>query len=124
MTTETGTRSRVPDYKIIPLQGRILFRKDEAEDMTKGGIALPDSAKKENLTGRVIELSPDVENDDELPIRQYDKVLVNPSNAIPVEFESDNKLFIIPIKDVIAVFQKRDAPSDASSSNEGDTENS
>lgn len=107
----TESKSRVPDYKIIPLQGRILFRKDEAETTTKGGIALPDTAKKENLTGRVVEISPDVENNDELPIRVYDKVLVNPTRAIPVDFESDNLLFIIPIDDVIAVFQKTEGPS-------------
>jgi chaperonin GroES len=104
----TATKSKVPDYVIIPLQGRILFRKDEAEDMTSGGIALPDSSKKENLTGRVIEISPDVENNEELPVNKYDKVLVDPVRCIPVDFDQDNRLFIIPIDDVIAVFKKTD----------------
>lgn len=114
----TESKHRVPDYTIIPLQGRILFRKDEAETTTKGGLHLPDSAKKENLTGRVVQISPDIENNEELPIRIYDKVLVNPSRAIPVEFESDNKLFIIPIDDVIAVFQKSPAPSSGAEEDE------
>ena len=105
MTTKTGI-SRLSEYKIVPLQGRILFRKDEADKETRGGIVLPDSSKKENLTGRVIEISPDIEHDEDLPIRQYDKVLIFPNNAIPVDFEADNMLYIVPVKDVIAVFQK------------------
>lgn len=96
------------EYTIVPLSGRILFLKDDAASETKGGIVLPDTSKQENLTGRVLAISPDVENDDELPIKQYDKVLVNPRNAIPVELDIDNKRFIIPIGDVIAVWKKKE----------------
>lgn len=111
MTQSVGIKN-VSKYTIIPLQGRILFRKDDAEKETRGGIVLPDSAKIENLTGRIVEISPDIEHDDDLPIRKYDKVLVFPGNAIPVDFDSENKLFIIPVVDVIAVFKKNKGESE------------
>ena len=51
-------------------------------------------------------VSAHVEHDDDFPIRQYDRVLFNPKNAIPVEFEPDNYLYVVPIEDVVAVFRK------------------
>ncbi|MGL4460917.1 MAG: co-chaperone GroES, partial [Planctomycetia bacterium] len=47
--------------------------------------------------------------DDEIPLRQYDRILFHPKNAIPVDFELDNHLFVVPVEDVVAVF-RRDAP--------------
>jgi chaperonin GroES len=89
----------------------VLFRKDEAKAETKGGIVLPDSSKQERITGRIVEISPDIEHDDNLPLNIYDKVLVDPRGAIPVDFDADNMLFIIPVKDVLAVFRKTNAPT-------------
>jgi chaperonin GroES len=97
---------------IEPLCGRVLVRKDEDKKETKGGIILPDSKEIPVITGRVVAIAADVENDHEVPIRQYDKVLINPSHAIPVELESDNKLFIIPVEDLVAVFRKDETPED------------
>lgn len=94
------------DEIIVPLNGRILFRHDDAKSETKGGIVLPDKAKQKELTGRIVEIACDVEADEDLPIRKYDKVLIIPVRAIPVDFESDNKLFLVPATDIIAVFKK------------------
>ena len=44
--------------------------------------------------------------DDDFPIRQYDKILFNPKHGIPVDFEGDNRLFVVPIEDIVAVFRK------------------
>ena len=46
-----------------------------------------------------------MENDKDYPIRQYDRVLFSPKQAIPVDFEGDNRLFVIPVEDVVAVFR-------------------
>jgi len=40
-----------------------------------------------------------------VPLRQYDKILFHPKNAIPVDFEQDNQLFVVPVEDVVAVFR-------------------
>jgi chaperonin GroES len=49
-------------------------------------------------------------------LRQYDKILFHPKNAIPVDFEQDNQLFVVPVEDVVAVFRRelRDEPGSTS----------
>lgn len=97
------------DY-VEPLGPRILIRKDEGRHKTRGGIVLPDKAEIPTITGRVVEISVEVFNNDEFPVRKYDKVLFHPRNAIPVDFESDNLLFVVPIDDVVAVFRRNGRP--------------
>ena len=89
-----------------PIGKRVLIRKDADKKMTKGGIQLPDSIEIPTITGRVVAVSAQVERDEDFPLRQYDKVLFNPKHAIPVDFEGDNQLFVVPIEDVVAVFRK------------------
>jgi chaperonin GroES len=92
---------------VEPLGKRVLIRKDEDKKQTKGGIALPDNIEIPTITGRVVTVSVQLANDDDFPIRQYDKVLFNPKNSIPVDFEPGNHLFVVPIDDVVAVFRHR-----------------
>ncbi len=91
---------------VEPIGNRVLIRKDEDRKITKVGIHLPDKIEIPVLTGRVVAVSTQVDNDEDYPIRQYDRVLFNPKNGIPVDFEGDNRLFVIPIEDVVAVFRK------------------
>ncbi len=91
---------------VEPLGKRVLIRKDEDKKKTKGGIQLPDSIEIPTITGRVVAVSAVVSNDDDYPVRQYDRVLFNPKHAIPVDFEGDNRLFVVPIEDVVAVFRR------------------
>ena len=91
---------------VEPVGKRVLIRKDADKKRTKGGIELPDSIEIPTLTGRIVSVSQQVENDDDFPIRQYDRVLFNPKHAIPVDFEADNQLFVVPIEDVVAVFRR------------------
>lgn len=91
---------------VEPLGKRVLIRKDADKKRTKGGIELPDNIEIPTITGRIVSVSAQVLNDDDFPIRQYDRVLFNPKHAIPVDFEADNTLFVVPIEDVVAVFRK------------------
>lgn len=95
---------------VEPLGKRILIRKDESRQKTRGGIVLPDSSEIPTITGRVVEISVQIERDDDFPIHKYDKVLFHPKNAIPVDFEPDNLLFVVPIEDVVAIFRRSEAP--------------
>ncbi|HCK51572.1 MAG TPA: co-chaperone GroES, partial [Planctomycetaceae bacterium] len=45
---------------VEPLGMRVLIRKDEARQTTKGGIVLPDDAEIPTITGRVVEISAQV----------------------------------------------------------------
>jgi chaperonin GroES len=100
-----GARS-TPKLEIVePIGARVLIRKDEDKKQTKAGIHLPDKIEIPTLTGRVVAISAQVDRDENYPIKRYDRVLFNPKHAIPVEFEGDNRLFVIPVEDVVAVFR-------------------
>ena len=91
---------------VEPVGLRVLIRKDESRQTTRGGIVLPDDAEIPTITGRIVEISEQIARDEDFPIRKYDKVLYHPKNAIPVDLESDNLLFVIPAEDIVAVFRK------------------
>lgn len=91
---------------IEPIGMSVLIRKDEDKKQTKGGIQLPDNIEIPTLTGRIVAVSQQVENDEDFPLQKYDKVLFNPKHGIPVDFEKDNQLYVIPVEDVVAVFRK------------------
>ena len=93
---------------VEPIGDRVLIRKDQDRKVTKEGIHLPDKIEIPTLTGRVVAISAQVANDVNYPIQQYDKVLFNPKQGIPVDFEGDNRLFVIPVEDVVAVFRRDD----------------
>jgi chaperonin GroES len=93
---------------VEPIGDRVLIRKDQDRKVTKEGIHLPDKIEIPTLTGRIVAISAQVASDVNYPIQQYDKVLFNPKHGIPVDFEGDNRLFVIPVEDVVAVFRKED----------------
>jgi chaperonin GroES len=103
--------TRPPLETVEPIGLRVLVRKDEDKKQTKSGIHLPDKIEIPTLTGRIVTISAQVEADEDYPIKQYDRVLFNPKHAIPVDFEGDNRLFVIPVEDLVAVF-RREAPDD------------
>ena len=107
-SNQTGTR-RTKLETVEPLGKRVLIRKDADKKRTRGGIELPDNIEIPTITGRVVAISAQVENDSDFPLKQYDKVLFNPKQAIPVDFEGDNQLFVVPVEDVVAVFRKAGA---------------
>lgn len=105
-------KSRAPTIETVePIGKRVLIRKDEDKRQTKTGIHLPDKIEIPTLTGRVVTISAQVERDQDYPIARYDRVLFNPKHAIPVDFEGDNRLFVVPVEDVVAVF-RRDGSAD------------
>jgi chaperonin GroES len=98
------------EYDIIePIGKRVVVRKDDNKRETKSGIVLPDSHEIPVITGRVIAISKAIENDEDQTIRQYDKVLFDPREAIPVELEHDNRLFVVHIDRVLAIFRRSEA---------------
>src|SRR5215813_984511 len=104
MAKEPRTSSKLE--VVEPIGARVLIRKDEDKKQTKSGIHLPDKIEIPTLTGRVVAISTKVERDENYPVRRYDRVLFNPKQGVPVDFEGDNRLYVIPIEDVVAVFRR------------------
>ena len=95
------------EFDIIePIGKRVVIRKDDNKRETRSGIVLPDSHEIPVITGRVIAISKQIENDEDQTIRNYDKVLFDPREAIPVELEHDNKLFVVSLDRVLAIFRR------------------
>jgi chaperonin GroES len=95
-----------PLETIEPIGKRVPICKDEDKKQTKGGIRLPDNIEIPTITGRIVAVSAEVENTPDIPLSHYDKVLFNPKGAIPVDFEGDNRLFVVEVENVVAVFRK------------------
>lgn len=95
---------------IKPVGSYVLIRPDKDRDTTSGGIALPSDVKIPVLTGRVLELGPEVIIDSNYPFKQYSKVIFRKGNMIPVDIESlvrsdkDDGPCLVPAKDVIAYY--------------------
>lgn len=109
MTKPEPTKGAKTESKletVEPIGKRVLIRKDDDKKQTKSGIHLPDKIEIPTLTGRIVAISALVDRDENYPLKQYDRVLFNPKQAIPVEFEGDNRLFVIPVEDVVAVFRR------------------
>src|SRR3954449_929147 len=106
--------SKRSEFDIIePIGKRVVVRKDDNKRETKSGIVLPDSHEIPVITGRVIAVSKAIENDEDLTIRQYDKVLFDPREAIPVELAHDNRLFAAHMARVLATFRRSEAAKPA-----------
>src|SRR4028119_812088 len=99
------------EYDVIESIGkRVVVRKDDNKRQTRSGIVLPDSHEIPVITGRVIASGKAIENDEDQTIRQYDKVLFDPREAIPVELEHDNRLFVVSLDRVLAIFRRSAQP--------------
>ena len=65
--------------KFRPLQDRVLIRRIEEEEKTKGGIIMPDTAKEKPMEGEVIAAGPGTRDDDgklrPLDVKVGDRVL-------------------------------------------------
>ena len=110
---EAAALQRRMDYDVIePVGWRVVIRRDEEKRQTKTGIVLPDRATDRSeeavsaATGRVVAVSREVATDEESTLRVYDKVLFDPSEAVPVELEHDNRLFVVSVDSVLAVYRR------------------
>ena len=103
---EKGTSKTDTFETVEPIGKRVLIRKDEDKKETKGGIQLPDNIEIPTITGRIVAVSAEVETLAEVPLQQYDKVLFNPKSAIPVDFEGNNRLFVVDVENIVAVFRQ------------------
>ena len=94
--------------KIRPLQDRLLVKRIEEEEKTKGGIIIPDTAKEKPQEGRVIAVGPGKTNDDgkliPLSVRNGDRILFGKYSGTEIKLEGEEHL-IIREDDVLAVLE-------------------
>jgi chaperonin GroES len=91
---------------VKPLGDKILVKRLEAQEVTKGGIVLPDSAKEKPKEGRVVEVGPGKVLDDgprgSMQIKKGDRILF--TSYAGTEIKVDKEEFLIMSEDdVLAV---------------------
>ena len=94
--------------KVRPLHDRILVKRLESEEKTKGGIIIPDTAKEKPQEGQVIAAGKGRVTDDgklqELAVKKGDKILFSKYSGTEITLEGDDHL-IIREDDVLAVLE-------------------
>jgi chaperonin GroES len=93
-----------------PTAGRILVKPLVAEEKTKGGIYLPETAKKETpQEGEVVAVGPDLEKDGQTikaPVKKADKILYAKWGGEDYKDEAGTEYKFIKFDDIIAVAAK------------------
>ncbi len=94
--------------KIRPLQDRIIVKRVDEEETTKGGIIIPDSAKEKPQEGKVIAVGKGKVNEDgklqRLDVQKGDKVLFSKYAGTEINIEGVEHL-IIREDDVLGVVE-------------------
>jgi chaperonin GroES len=92
--------------KIKPLGDRVVIKPAEAEERTKGGIILPDTAKEKPVVGEVVAVGPGKIADDgkkiTMEVKVGDKVLYGKYSGTEVTIEGDEYL-IMREADIFAI---------------------
>ncbi len=95
--------------KIRPLQDRILVKRLEEEETTKGGIIIPDTAKEKPSEGLVVEVGKGkvLENGKQVPldVKKNDRILFGKYAGTEIKIEGEEYL-IMREDDVLGVIQK------------------
>jgi len=96
--------------KVRPLNDRILVKRLEEEEMTKGGIIIPDSAKEKPAEGEVIAVGKGKINDKgdriKLDVKIGDRVLFSKYGGTDVKIDGVDHL-IMREDDILAVVEKK-----------------
>ncbi|MBP8625882.1 MAG: co-chaperone GroES [Syntrophorhabdales bacterium] len=95
--------------KIKPLQDRILVKRIEEEEKTKGGIIIPDAAKEKPQEGRVIAVGDGkvLENGTKAPltVKVGDKILFGKYSGTEIKIDGEEHL-ILREDDVLAIVEE------------------
>ena len=96
--------------KIRPLQDRIIVKRVDEEETTKGGIIIPDTAKEKPQEGKVIAVGKGKPRDDggitALDVKPGDRVLFGKYSGNDVTLDGDEYV-ILREDDVLAILEDK-----------------
>ena len=95
--------------KIRPLADRLVVKRTQEEEKTKGGIIIPDTAKEKPLEGLVVAVGSGkiLKSGKQvaLEVKEGDKVLFGKYSGTEVKVEGE-ELVLLREEDILAVFTK------------------
>mgnify|MGYP006425588325 CR=1 FL=1 len=81
-----------------PLHDRVLLKRIEQDDKTRGGIIIPDTAKEKPMQGEVIAAGPGAKNDDgtvtPLDVKAGDRVLYGKFAGTEINVDGEDYLVL------------------------------
>lgn len=109
MAQATQTGSQGGKMKIRPLQDRILVKRLDGEEKTKGGIIIPDSAKEKPQEGQVVATGKGKLSEDgkilPLDVKKGDKVLFAKYSGSDIKIDGIEHL-IMREEDILGVIEQ------------------
>jgi chaperonin GroES len=94
--------------KIRPLQDRVLVKRIEEEEKTKGGIIIPDTAKEKPQMGQVMAVGGGKKTEDgkvvPLDVKKGNKVLFSKYAGTEVKIEGE-ELLIMREEDILGIIE-------------------
>jgi chaperonin GroES len=94
--------------KLKPLGGRVIVEPIEQEEMTAGGIILPETAKEKPQEGKILAAGPGERDEDgehiPMEVQVGDKVLYAKYSGTEVKLDG-KKLLILRESDILAVVE-------------------
>jgi chaperonin GroES len=96
------------DFKLQPLEDRIVVKPNEGEETTVSGLVIPDTAKEKPQEGKVVATGPGrFEDGNRVPldVKVGDKVIYSKYGGTEVKLAGD-ELLILSARDVLAIVNK------------------
>jgi len=98
------------DFKLKPLEDRIIVQPAEAEETTASGLVIPDTAKEKPQEGTVVAAGPGRWNEDgdgrvALDVKVGDVVIYSKYGGTEVKVDGEEYL-ILSARDVLATLKK------------------
>ena len=91
-----------------PLHDRVLVRRIESDDKTKGGLIIPDSAKEKPSEGEIVAAGPGARKDSgeliEMGVKAGDKVLFGKWSGTEVTI-NDEELLMMKEGDIMGIIE-------------------
>jgi len=104
----SGGRTMASKLKLKPLGGRVIVEPIEQEEMTAGGIILPETAKEKPQEGKIMAAGPGERNEDgeriEMEVKVGDKVLYAKYSGTEVKLDG-KKVLILRESDILAIVE-------------------
>jgi chaperonin GroES len=91
-----------------PLHDRVLVRRVESDEKTKGGLIIPDSAKEKPAEGEVIACGPGARKDSgeliEMAVKAGDRILFGKWSGTEVTLDGE-ELIIMKESDILGIIE-------------------
>ncbi|MGR3453247.1 co-chaperone GroES [Pseudooceanicola sp.] len=99
-----------------PLHDRVLVRRVESEEKTKGGLIIPDSAKEKPAEGEVVAVGEGARKDSgeliEMAVKAGDRILFGKWSGTEVTIDGE-ELLIMKESDILGIIQASKAAAAA-----------